>query len=161
MARGLTWIDNTVDQVVVNNTVEQISMFEGNPPIDIRRSTITRIIIALSVFSTTVGGAWGVQKVSMGMGVVGQSAVLAGTNALPDPLLTSERPSRGWMWFKHMAVSQNVQGGQVVFEVPADLRSQRKVQDGELVLIIRNTNVQGTLFAVQLVGSVRVLLRLP
>ena len=138
MARGLTWIDNTVDQVVVNNTIEQVSLFEGNPPIDIRRSTITRIIVALSVFSTTVGGAWGVQKVSMGMGVVGQSAVLAGTNALPDPLTTSERPSRGWMYFRHLAVSQNTGGGQVIFEVPADLRSQRKVQDGELVLIVRN-----------------------
>ena len=81
---------------------------------------------------------------------------------VPDPNVGAERPARGWVWRTQVIVAG---AASMVFHVPwtirADLRSMRKVDDGELVLIINNEALDGTAFAVFVRGVVRCAFLLP
>jgi hypothetical protein len=50
--------------------------------------------------------------------------------------------------------------GTVIYSMQADIRGARKIEDGELYIVTRNTAIQGTAMGVNVRGLVRCLLKL-
>ena len=135
-----------------------ISLITGLNPNDLRGCTVIRTLISLDLCSQTVAGAWGVQRCDMAIGIASQEAFAAGV--LPDPVTNTDKPPRGWMWRSSRSVAQNGVGSPVLSSLQADIRGARKVENGEVFLIIDNSNVFGTAFNVQALGLVRLLVKL-
>jgi len=158
MARKAFWIDNNIDLGVVSSAQLSTSLFAGTPPINVRQTTVVRMVLDLSIFSSTVAGAFGVNYFDVGIGVASQEAFFAGV--FPDPN-EDERPVSGWLYRCRYVVWQNGVGTQIVREIHRDIRSGRKVYDGELFLVANNTPRVGTTASYILGGCIRVLLLLP
>ena len=158
MARETFWVDNPISFGMTSGGRITVSLFTGTPPINTRRATIVRFILRLSAYSESVAGAWGINLIDLGIGVVSQEAFNAG--AIPDPD-ADERPARGWMWKDRLVATQNGVGTPIVVSTWADLHSGRKIYDGELFLIGVNTASLGTTASYRVSGIVRVLLLLP
>ena len=158
MARSTFWIDNLIGLTVSSGSQNSVSLMTGTPPIDARRATITRIVVDLGIFSTTVAGAFGVNLIDFGFGVTSQEAFNAGIFADPN---ADERSTRGWMYRNRCVVWQNGVGTQIVTGCHADLRTGRKLYDGEPFLVANNLAIVGTTASYQIAGIVRMLLILP
>ena len=159
MARRTRWIDTLVAESTTNLGQDIESLLAGMSTDSTRGLTVTRVIGDLWLSSGTVAGAWGTQQVSIGIGVVSQEAFVA--NAIPDPNNNADYPVRGWIYRTCCGVAQNGTGTQVLYRCVFDIRSQRKLDSGELLLVINNDAGLGTSFTVQTFGSVRVLALLP
>jgi len=159
MPRPTDWIDTLVvlSAAAMGGQANQ-SLMTGVAPVNMRGMTLIRTIISLGMVSTTTAGAWAAQSINMGIGVASQEAFAAGV--LPDPDSATDKPPRGWVWRAHKVVTQNGVGSQVAWEVTADVRGARKIENGELYLIITNTNQEGTSFNVNMTGLIRTLYKL-
>ena len=159
MPRRTFWVDNQVNILVgsggaSNNT----SLLTGTPLINVRGATIVRMLLKMAIVSTTIGGAQGVQAVDVGIGIASQESMNAGV--LPDPN-ADERPVGGWMYRTQVVAAQGAEGVPLVYPWEADIRSGRKLSDGEVFMAIANSDILGTAFSIRAVGSVRVLMLLP
>ena len=152
------WIDNLLNTSVAAAGDGNDSLFTGTPPINTRGVTITRIVLDLALMSITTAGAFGVQAIDIGIGMTSQEAFNAGV--FPDPR-SDERPVGGWMFRTRCVVAQNGVGTNILYECHRDIRSGRKVSDGEAFIVFNSANILGTTFTVQVVGVVRCLVLLP
>ncbi len=159
MPRHTRWIDALIDVSVGSGAQMTQTLFPGIGPDDLRNSTIVRTITELGMFSTTVGGAQGVQAIDIGLGVISQEAISAGI--FPDPNATGDFPVRGWLFRKRCLVGQGVGGEPQLFACEFDIRSQRKLDTGQYFAIINNTGLKGTTFTTRVTGMVRTLVLLP
>jgi len=163
MPREMRWFDTNISMatlassggIQVRNLVGGVTIEEG------RRATVTRIILTMTSHSVTVAGAWGVSQLAFGIGIVSEDAFVAGGAAIPSPIVNAEFPPTGWLLREEVSISQNGVGGQVVFQHRWDIRAQRKLGMGVLILQVINTAITGTAFAVGVHGQARVLCRLP
>jgi len=159
MPRQTDWIDTLVDLNPATGAQDNVSLITGAAPINMRGVTLIRTIIYLGMTSQTTAGAWGVQNLDMAIGITSQEAFAAGV--LPDPDIAGDKPSRGWVWRSRQVVTQNGIGAQVLYEVRADIRGARKIENGELFLVVDNNAIAGTAFTMDVTGLVRVLMKLP
>jgi len=159
MPRQTDWVDTNNALVITAGSQQSLSLITGLSPGDMRGATLIRTIVRMSLSSTSVAGAWGVQKVDVGIGITSQEAFAAGV--LPDPSVSSDRPSRGWVYRDHIAVAQNGAGSPVLEHIREDIRGARKIENGELFLVIDNTDQLGTSAAIRAMFLVRVLVKLP
>jgi hypothetical protein len=160
MARMMDWIDTRIGLNVANAAVPGFLAIDGGSTQVVQRgTTIIRTIIALYLSSDDVAGAWGVQDVDLAIGISDREAFTAGV--LPDPNSNTDKPARGWMWRTALMVSQNGVGGQVVFEVHADVRGARKLDLGRAYIIMTSLTSAGTVFDINLRGLIRTLIKLP
>jgi len=60
-----------------------------------------------------------------------------------------------------MGVAQNAIGSQVIFDLSADIRGSRKIENGELFLVVQMLTVAGTTFTTDVRGIVRCLMKMP
>jgi len=130
----------------------------GVAPVNMRGMTLIRTIISLGCLSTTTAGAWGAEGVHLAIGVASQEAFAAGV--FPDPNVGTDKPPRGWVWRSHKVVCQNGVGSVVSYDVMADIRAARKIENGELYIIAVASNLEGTQFNVDVHGLVRTLYKL-
>ena len=158
MPRPTDWIDTSVGVSIGNGAQGNVSLMTGVAPVNMRGMTLIRTIISLSMFSTEVAGAWGVQVISIGIGVASQEAFAAGV--LPDPTTPGDKPPRGWVYRTQQSIWQNGAGAPVVAQINADIRGARKIENGELYIICDNNSVAGTTFGMRLQGLVRTLYKL-
>ncbi len=156
--RPTRWVDTIVGLVLSDAGGTLVSLLPGVGPVDTRGVTLIRTIIRLDLLSTTVAGAWGAQSATLAIGIAGQEAFAA--NVVPDPSVASEEPARGWIWRENILVTQNGISTGVSKRLTADIRGARKIQDGEVYLTFNNNNHSGTVFAVAVVGLIRLLLKL-
>ena len=158
--RGTTWVDTELD-VSLASTTGQTQSLMGTIDVDERRGmTVTRIIMCLYLMPNPVGGVSGVQKLSLGIGSASQEAFLAG--AIPDPEVAVDFPQRGWLYrCTHAVVDGLEASGTTPLGIREDLHAQRKVDTGEMYLRMRNENAQTTAFAVRVLGTIRMLVKLP
>ncbi len=157
-ARPTDWIDTLIDQDVLSASGQHESLMTGVAPVNMRGMTLIRTIISLHVQSTTVAGAWGAQQLDIAIGVASQEAFASGS--LPDPATATDKPARGWVWRHAQVVAQNGVGSVVTFPMFADIRGARKIENGELYLIMDNSPIQGTAFGINISGLVRTLYKL-
>ena len=145
-SRQTDWMDTVVGDAAATGTQASRSLITGLAPSNMRGTTAIRTLVSLDFASSTVAGAWGLQRVDFAIGMTSQEAFAAGT--LPDPAISSDRPSRGWIYRTSLLVSQNGSGAPIVFPVRADIRGARKIENGEMFLVFDNTAIDGTTFTV-------------
>jgi len=159
MPRSTDWVDTVIGTLVASGAQNLQTLITGLTPADMRGATLIRTLIMLSLSSNTVAGAWGVQRLDLGIGIASQEAFAAG--AVPDPQVSGDKPPRGWVYRASHGVAQNGVGTPVVSSLSADIRGARKIENGELYLVIDNVGVQGTAMGVNVQGLVRCLIKLP
>ena len=120
--------------------------------------TVGRWIGELGIFSTSVAGAWGIHRVSLGIAMLDADAATAG--AMPDPNSSTDHPPQGWVYRTHCIVAQNGTGMNPVTRCQFDLRGMRKFENSVAYLIINNESLNGTSFTVRVAGVVRGLILL-
>ena len=158
MPRATDWNDTLIN-LSPTSGAQGLTTLQGSfAPEDMRGVTVIRTIVSLSMFSETIAGAYGVQRLDMAIGIASQEAFAAAV--LPDPSVQADKPARGWMWRKQLCVSQNGVGTNILFSVDADIRGARKVENGEVFFVIDNTATLGTTFTVRVRGLVRLLMKL-
>ena len=129
-------------------------------PDERRGSTVTRIIGCLTLTGATEGAVTGDVMVDFGIGVASQEAFSAG--AVSDPTDPSAQPLRGWLYRCRQFARQTTEAGHpdTAFVWTFDVKSQRKLDTGELFLVVEPNNIIGTSFNIRLIGTIRVLLKL-
>ena len=137
MARRTAWEDELIDFNVSDAGQSSTQLMSTITADESRGTTLTRLIYELAVFSTTVAGAWGTQFLDLGIAVLDEDAFVAG--ALPDPNVEGAEPPRGWVWRTRCVVAQNGTGTPIILRCVGDLRAQRKMDGGVLVLIANST----------------------
>ena len=157
--RATDWIDTLLSFTTATGAQTITSLMTGVAPVNVRRQTLVRTLIELRLYSASVAEAWGTQIADIGIGITSQEAFAAGVVA--DPNTAGDQPSRGWIYRTRVAVAQNGIGAQVLYEVRADIRSQRKLDDGECFIILANGVDLGTSFTVKANGLIRQLWLLP
>ncbi len=98
----------------------------------------------------------------LGIALVGQDALAAA--ALPDLNFADDAPVLPWVFRKRFIVQDHTTAGAIMptkLDVDLDLKSQRKIGDAELVLIINYNGVSGSTFVVSVEGLIRCLFLLP
>jgi len=159
MARRITtWEDTILARDITSGFQQVNSLILGMADGAKQQATVIRTIIEFSLYSTSVAGAWGVQRVDLAIGMSAQEAFAA--SVLPDPNTATEKPARGWLWRTSVSISQNGIGTDIVHRIRADIRGARKLENGELYVIAHSTARAGTTFTVRWDGLVRCLFKL-
>ena len=130
--RGTTWLDTTLNTVISEGAAGLLTALDGTLSVaDSQGLTLTRMIGDLSFHSNTLaGGAWGVQRVAIGMGMCSREAFTAGVT--PDPDSAVEETARGWVYRTILAVAQNGAGAPVVERIQFDIHAQRRLDSGRV-----------------------------
>ena len=159
MPRRTKWEDTRVDMLPANGGQTHISLMGTVTPNESEGETLVRTIGELGLFSTTVAGAYGVQRVDIGIGLASQEAFAAGV--LPDPNTADEEPRGGWLYRYQCLVAQNGTGTNIIYHCRFDIGAMRKIDGDELYIIVNNGNLLAATFTVQVTGLVRCLIKLP
>jgi len=159
--RKTQWVDSLFDFTIANGGQDVRSLLSTLIGNDTQGMTLVRTIIELGLGPISWTGAFGTQALDMGIGMSAQEAFLAGT--LPDPSTATEFPQNGWVVRTRKALVNpgSVSAGLVQQHIQMDIRSQRKIDDGELYMIMDNFPGLGTAFSVQVTGIIRTLYKLP
>ena len=157
-SRPTRWVDTLMTRDVGDGTEQRQDLQGDLGDLEKRTATIIRVILDINSWSTTLAGAYGVQRVVFGLGVAPEDAWAVGV--VPDPSAPTEKPVRGWLWWGLVYAAQNGTGAPVLSRIQADLRAARKVENGHIYLVMKSTNRQGTPFTTSVEGTVRILMKL-
>ncbi len=155
MARRAYWEDFVSIGTVAAGANSTIAIL---PTLDVtatRGVTVARLIVNMWFKPVTTGAAQGAQQISMGIGVVAQEAAAAGV--VPDPNVAADRPARGWLFRSVDPVQDSAGDANPMTLVKGDFRGKRKLDNGELLMIIDNDDLDGTSFTVRHCGLIRTL----
>ena len=159
--RKTQWVDTFLNELLVpgaNAAVSLLSDLVGN---DTMGMTLTRTIISITIAPTAWSGTLGTARCDMGIGLATQEAFLAGV--LPDPAVATEEPILGWAWREKLVqvTPGSVSAGIQPARTQADVKSRRKIDDGELYIAMDNITVNGAGHDMLFVGLIRTLYLLP
>jgi len=161
MARRTAWVDRIIDNDILTGGQALLSLLGTLTPIETRATTVVRIIVDLKAHPISSPPTVGASRTAIGIGVASQDAFAAGVGSVPDPESAADEPPRGWLYRN----AQGIYSGSVettdLARFKVDLRTKRKIDNGELYMIVTNTAMFGTTYTVTLVGIVRTLLLLP
>ena len=115
--------------------------------------TVVRTIVSLSFVPPTAVSD-GQVDIFAGIGVVSQEGFVS--SVVPDADIQGDRPPRGWLYRDMRIVIGAASMVTVVAQrMAADVRGSRKVDNGELILVLDAVNVDGTTFGVLTEGIIR------
>jgi len=166
MARTNRWIDFiTTFSVSADALVQFVPLENELPDVEDRKGfTIERIILSCQVAATTevfVSRRTGL--IACGLGIAGQEAIDVGVTAMPDPSVSREKPATGWLWRDSKFMVAGIDPGysdRMLTSFEVDLHSKRKLDFGNLVLLVRNDAI-ATGFGVDGQLMIRTLLKAP
>ena len=123
----------------------------------LQQMTLLRTVIGIDIGRLVHDSGEGSEMTSLGIGVASQEAFTAGVTSLPDPNIDADFPTRGWIWRARYRTYGFAADQPAVFNVRVDLdlRSQRKLENGEAFFIGHNELVNGTTSVVQVTGLIR------
>ena len=159
MPRATDWIDTLVNTTVATGAQSRTDLVSGIGAIDLRGATVIRTLLSLSFMSSSIAGAYGGQRIDLGILIASREAEAAGV--VPDPGVAGDHPPRGWLYRTSRVVAQNGSGMDPLLHVSADIRAARKVEQGKVILVIDNEAVSGTSFTYHVDGLIRLLIKLP
>ncbi len=151
------WVDTMVDFDVANAAQVRFGMTAEFTAAQTRLEAMTllRTIVRLDLAYVTHDSAEGSQKVSLGIGVASQEALAAGVVA--DPEAAADFPTRGWVWRGVYRVFGFAAGIADVHVRPIDLdlRSKRRLENGDAFFVITNEAQDGATSAINVLGVIR------
>ena len=151
------WIDTIFNEDIAVAGQSLVSLMTGISSTQSRfdRMTLLRTIIGLDVARTTHDSGEGSERVSMGIGIASQESFAAGT--VPDPETNTDFPIRGWIWRAQYRVFGFAADDPTIFtrRIDLDLRSMRKLDNGECYLVSANVALEGTSSTNKVMGLVR------
>ncbi len=159
MAKTL-WIDSLVDQQVSSGGRSSPSLMFGVTETESRLAgmTLMRTIIGVDIAYLVHDAGEGSQDVAIGIGIASQEAfVVAASAGLPDVGIAGDFPPRGWIWRARYRTYGFAADQAAVFNqrVDKDVRSRRKLDNGECYLTVKNTPDQGTASTINVIGLIR------
>ncbi len=151
------WIDTNLNNTVTIGTQFLVSLMTGVSAAQTRgdQMTLQRTIIGMDLGRTVHDSGEGSELVVAGIGIASQEAFAAGT--ISDPLIATDFPTRGWIWRAHYRVFGFAADQPAVFtrRIDMDLRSQRKLENGEAYLAIDVVAIEGASSTVNVTGLIR------
>ncbi len=156
MARTI-WIDTLIDQQVANASSAFQSLMSGVTALDTRLKgmTLMRTIIGVDIAHLVHDSGEGSQDFTVGIGVTTQEAFNAGV--IPDPNSETDFPTRGWVW-RYRCRTYGFAADQAAvynLRVDKDIRSRRRLENGECYIVMNNDADQGSTGTVNLIGLIR------
>ena len=160
MPRRTTWVTTLfLGSTVATGAQFLVSLATSRSTTDSRGVTVVRTLLDLQFMSLSVAGAYAAQELFWGVGVASQEAFAAGV--VPDPNSSADQPARGWMARGSLLVTQNGVGKEPVSRSQLDIRSARKLDEGEPYFVVNSVSQTATTFLTLLGGSVRQLWMMP
>jgi len=158
--RKTEWIDTLVSGVVSSAGQVRDSLLSDYISNELAGWTLTRQLVHIWYATDSTQGSFLKAGIDVGVGLVTQEAFAAGI--VPDPGTEGDRPVLDWVWRDRLMIMSNtdVTVRMPQIELRLDIRSKRKIGDGELLLIHDNTAINSG-FQVRLHGIVRSLFLLP
>jgi len=150
------WIDTLLDHDIVSGgqVVTDLTV-GGTPDIDQRNMTLVRTLVCMDIVPATVNVSSGHQVVDYAIGAGSKEAVSVGI--VPDPETATDRPPRGWVYrCRRILVTETLQEKEFIHD-EKDLRSKRKLDNGQLYMVMTNTAKEGSAFNISVVGIIRML----
>ena len=158
--RSMTWVDTLLSATRAIGAQDITSLMSTMDPDERRGATVTRVIGCLIFSADDRVEFEGGIVVDVGIGVASQEAFSSG--AISDPTDPAAQPLRGWLYRCRQYIST---GTQATVPDPRvswnfDVKSQRKLDTGELFMIWEPQLSHGVGSTTRITGSVRSLLRL-
>jgi len=151
------WIDTFTEGVVATAAQRIFSLMTGVDPATSRfdRMTLTRTIIGIDIARQVHDSGEGSDLVHLGIGIASQLAV--STPTVPNVSVATEFPRLPWIWRGLYRVFGFAADDPAVFtqRVDLDIRSQRKLDNGECFMEIVNIAHEGTSSVINVTGLVR------
>ena len=151
------WKDTTININVATASQGVASLMGALTPAQTRfdQMILLRTIVGIDIAYTVHDSGEGSQLVSVGIGVASQEAFAAG--ALPDPETDTDFPTRGWVWRAKYRIFGFAADQPAIFvrRIDLDLRSQRKLENGESFFNAFNAAHEGTATSISLTGLIR------
>ncbi len=159
--RRMLWTDTIIDLTLASGTapvsVDLTSTFLTNET-RLSQLTLIRTIVGIDAAYSVHDAGEGSQNMTCGIAVVARPS-LAPVGAIPAPNQVSEYPIRPWVWRYRSRIFGFAADQPAVFvrRVDLDLRSQRKVENGEVLFIANNDPEEGVASTVLVSGLIRCL----
>ncbi len=151
------WIDTNLNNDVAVAATGFLSLMTdvSAPETRLTQMTLLRTIIGLDLARTTHDSGEGSERLAIGVGIASQEAFAAGS--LSDPEDSSDFPTRGWVWRASYRIFGFAADQPAIFtrRIDLDLRSQRKLENGESFCTFQNTALEGTSGVVRVLGLIR------
>jgi len=162
MARSTVWVDNVLEATVVASQRTDVNLLTALDAFDVVGMTLIRLIYRIQFYPVSPFIVDTIQGIHMGIGVVDNTAFIAGGASLPDPGVSAEAPSRGWVVRdQDLTVSTVADGGTTkIGELRGDIRAMRKFyQNATLWLAMRSDTEVGTAQTVNVFAIIRALFK--
>ncbi len=144
MPGRMFWMDTIFDQDIAAGGSASQSLITGLTDVDTRLSqmTLMRTIVRMDIAPAVMDSGEGSVVVDCDIGIVTQVAFAFPT--LPNPAAEGDFPVRGWVWRARWRVWVTAADRAVVVwrQVDVDLRSRRKLENGELFVIWENGPIE-------------------
>ena len=151
------WIDTSAALLMAAAGIDFKSLMTGVSLTQTRfdQMTLLRTVIGIDIGRLVHDSGEGSELISIGIGVASQESFAA--VVLPDPDVDTDFPTRGWIWCARYRTYGFAADQPAVYNtrVDLDLRSQRKLENGEAYIIGTNELVNGVTSAVQVTGLIR------
>ena len=151
------WIDTLIGLQAASNGSDLISLMTGTSSGESRfnQMTLLRTIVGIDIARSVHDSGEGSEVVSVAIGIGSQEAFAA--NTLPDPQTSTDFPTKGWIWrARYRSWGFGVNQPEIfVRRVDLDLRSMRKLENGEAYFTVFNTPQEGTAGQIDVTGLVR------
>ena len=154
------WIDTLFSLDTTSGSQNVAELMTGISPGDQNQWVLLRTIICMTVAYTIHDSGEGSQHVDIGIGITSQEAFAA--NAVPDPNVAGDAPTRGWIYrcrYRIWGFAAD-QAAVDYVRIEKDIRSKRRLDNGEAYLVVNNTAVEGATGSIRLSGIVRMLWQL-
>ena len=155
------WTDTLVDIAVgtgASNFVDLTSTFLVNE-MRLAQLTLVRTIVGLDVAYSVHDAGEGSQQADLGICGVSREAIAGGVGSLPNPAVAADKPILPWVWRYRARIFGFIADDPAVFtrRIDLDLRSQRRLQNGEMILRVANTAEEGATSTLLFSGLIRCL----
>jgi len=160
--RQTLWVDTLHTSIIASGGEAAVTL---QAELDVTQAkfaglTLVRVILCHDYSYAIHDSGEGSAALDIGIGLTSQEAFAAAVH--PDPNVTTDHPTRGWIYrCRHklhgFAADQAAVDVRTVYR---DLRAKRKIENGELYMTWFNTLLSGTASSVQVVGITRCLFEL-
>ncbi len=157
MAGRMLWIDTlhsndvAAGAQIIDSLMTEISEAQSR----LSQMTLMRTLLIHSYARTVHDSGEGSGILDVGIGVRSQELVDAAQ--APDPETAIEHPTRGWIYRARHRVYGYAADQPAIYEVTInkDIRSRRKLDNGEAYLVVTHTALEGVAGTIRVLGLTR------